>query len=116
MEGWLAFRECPRGAKRSWPKQRYATFVAKGVQYCTHRWLIRTYKEEMDEELFNSIEAIASLHYLIRMSRNDPAALASYVDRADETLETLVLHLRLGAKLPATWSRRLPTTFHSDHL
>jgi hypothetical protein len=41
----------------------------------------------MDEELFNSIEAIASLHYLIRMSRNDPAALASYVDRADDGVE-----------------------------
>jgi plasmid stabilization system protein ParE len=54
----------------------------------------------MDVKLINCIEAIANLHYLIRISQNDPAAVASYLDRADETLEALVRHLRLGATQP----------------
>jgi hypothetical protein len=69
---------------------------------------IQKKKRKMDVKLINCIEAIANLHYLIRISQNDPAAVASYLDRADETLEALVRHLRLGA------TQELPRPDDSD--
>jgi hypothetical protein len=61
----------------------------------------------MDEKLCNSIEAIASLHYLIRMSQKDPAAIARYVDRADAELESMLLHLGRGQSCLIPYSQRL---------
>jgi hypothetical protein len=46
----------------------------------------------MDSDVSNSIEAIASLVYLIRMTLNDPSAAITYVNLADERLKAIALH------------------------
>jgi hypothetical protein len=46
----------------------------------------------MDSDVNDSIEAIASLIYLIRMTLNDPSAAITYVNLADERLKAIALH------------------------
>jgi hypothetical protein len=53
----------------------------------------RSYGLEMDRDLHNSLEAIANLLYLLKISLHDPAAASRYVLRAEEKIEEINLHL-----------------------
>jgi hypothetical protein len=46
----------------------------------------------MDSDVTNSVEAIANLIYLIRLTLDDPTVAIRYVDLADERLKTIALH------------------------
>jgi hypothetical protein len=45
----------------------------------------------MDSELSDSLEAIASLLYLIRKSLNNPAAISGYVGIAEDSIRLIAV-------------------------
>jgi hypothetical protein len=47
------------------------------------------YRAEMDSNLTNSLEAIANLIYLIRLTLHDPAVAINYVELAKERLKAI---------------------------
>jgi hypothetical protein len=62
----------------------------------------RSYCEGMNSDLRNSLEAIANLLYLIRMSLHDPAAASIYIEMAEERMRAIgVLQNVSGSALPS---------------
>ena len=51
----------------------------------------------MDQDVRDSMEAIANLIYLLRRSLHDPAATIANVDLADERMKAIALHFALDA-------------------
>jgi hypothetical protein len=51
----------------------------------------------MDEELSNSVEAIANLLYLIRKSLHDPRAVSMYVGLAEDRMKAIAIRYAQGA-------------------
>jgi hypothetical protein len=54
----------------------------------------------MDRNLYDSLEAIANLLYLIKVSLHDPAAASTYVEFAEERIKAISLRLSDGMRRP----------------
>jgi hypothetical protein len=52
---------------------------------------MRRYSPGMDQELCNSLEAIANLLYLIRNSLHNPAAVSMYVGLAEGRMKAIAI-------------------------
>jgi hypothetical protein len=50
----------------------------------------------MDQELSNSLEAIANLLYLVRKSLHDPAAVSTYVGLAEGRMKAIAIRYGQG--------------------
>jgi hypothetical protein len=61
----------------------------------------------MDEELTNSLEAIANLLYLIRKTRHDPPAISMYVGLAEARMKSIAIRYRQGT-LPESMPAATP--------
>jgi hypothetical protein len=80
--------------------------MARTEQFGSDKIPKRFYFAEMDNDVRNSLEAIANLIYLIRKSLHDPAATIAYADLADDRVKAIARHFALDVPLRAEtiWS------------
>jgi hypothetical protein len=72
----------------------------------------------MDDELSNSLEAIANLLYLIRKSPHDPTAVSMYVGLAEDRMKAIAIRYGQGTSpesvLPQPCTARYLSKRHAN--
>lgn len=71
--------------------------MARIEQNCSDARPRHSYCAEMDNDVRDSLEAIANLIYLIRHSLDDPAATIEYAELAEDRVKAIARHFALGA-------------------